>query len=165
MFAFNKPAMLALVVVLASCGGGPKKDPNKVYFSKASEYNAYINHEYQEVNRLWNATLGKMEDSTLVYQQLDSLTQAASTSCQRMLSLADFKGDTLYKRAAANYFNYVLITSKTSLREAIEIGLMPDISDSLYTHYDEIGQQISTQSQDYVNQLKKAQLNFIELNR
>lgn len=165
MFASNKGLIIALVLVVAGCGQGPKKDPNKVYFSKASEYNDYINHQYQEVNRLWNATLDKMEDSTSVNKQLDSLTQAAATSYKNMLTLADFKGDTLYKRAAANYFNYVLITSKTSLPEAIDIGLMPDISDSLYNRYDEIGQQISTQSQEYINQLKKAQLHFIELSR
>jgi hypothetical protein len=163
MFASNKcrGLVLALGMMLAGCGQGAKKDPNKLYFQQAPEYNNYINIQYEEVNSLWNATLDQMKDSVLVYKQLDSLTRAASTSRQNMQGLGDFKGDTLYKKAAADYFNYVLITSQTSLREAIEIGLKPDISDSLYTRFDEIGTQISTQSQEYIHQLKKAQLDFI----
>ena len=154
--------ILAMVIV-SSCGRGKKRDPNKTYFEKASEYNDYINNQFETVNRLWNATLTVMDDSVLVYKELDSLKQASKTSWDNMNKLADYKGDTLYKEAAANYFKYIHITANTSFEEAIVIGLMPDVSDSLNFRFTAIGNQIGADKDSCINKLKATQLNFIQI--
>ncbi len=164
MFRSNKIILFLLLSGLVfSCGSGKKKDPDKTYFDKASEYNNYINEQFIEVNRLWNATLTKMDDSSLVYKELDSLILASKTSLENMNKLADFKGDTMYKHAAAKYFEYMLTTAKTSFKEAIDIGLMEDISDSLYFRFTAIGNQIGADKDTCINRLKAAQLDFIAL--
>lgn len=148
---------------ILSCGGKKKRDPDKTYFDKASEYNAYISTQFDEVNRLWNASLAVMDDSTLIYKQLDSLKQSSQQSMLNMYKLADFKGDTGYKHAAAEYFKYMLSISNGSYKEAIDIGLDEDISDSLYFKYISISNQIGADKDSCINRLKAAQLRFVQL--
>ena len=143
-----------------SCGSGKKSTSNKTYFKTAAEYNHYIDYRFNEVNRLWNVTLTYMDDSLLVYKQLDSLKYATQIAIYDMNKLSDFKGDTTYKYRAAQYFKYILMTTQNDLVEAIEIGLMENISDSLYFRYMEIGNQIGANKQTYINQLRAAQRNF-----
>jgi hypothetical protein len=154
---------LWLAVFLCSCGGKDKRDPGKIYFEQASEYNSYITTQFDEVNRLWNASLAVMDDSVLIYKQLDSLQKASEQSMVNMHSLADFKGDTSYKHAAAEYFKYMLVTSKGSYKEAIEIGLQEDIPDSLYFRFISISNQIGADKDTCINRLKAAQLRFMQL--
>ena len=82
---------LGWMIFFISCGGKHKADPGKTYFDKASEYNAYITVRFDEVNRLWNACLSVMDDSTLIYKQLDTLRETSHQSMLDMNNLADFK--------------------------------------------------------------------------
>ena len=165
MLKFNRYILfITFLLIVAACGNGKKKDPNLTYFDKASEYNDYINNQFNEVNRLWNACLNKMDDSVLVYKQLDSLKGACNSSISNMNKLADYKGDTLYKHAASEYFKYMLKTANGSFLEAIQIGLMPDVSDSLYFRFTAIGNQIGADKDSCIADIKAAQLNFIRLN-
>lgn len=156
----NKSLCLAAIVVMAiSCG--QKKDPHKKYFEKASEYNQYINEQFEEVNRLWNATLTRMDDSLLVYSTLDSLKIASKDAAQNMDKLVGFKDDTIYKGAAKNYFNYMNREANTRLQEAVGIGIMQDVSDSLFFRFEEIGRLIGKEKEIFILHLKRAQQQFI----
>ena len=156
-------SVLVAICIGFSLGCGKKKDPGKIYFDKASEYNNYISRQYEEVNRLWDKALMTMDDSALVYKQLDSLKTACQGSVQNMSKLADFKGDTIYRHAAGEYFAYMLRISNTSFKEAIDIGLMDDMPDSLYFKFTAIGNQIGADKDTCINRLKAAQLHFISL--
>jgi hypothetical protein len=157
--------LLCMGICLVSCGAKDKKDPDKIYFEKASDYNQYIRSQFDEVNRLWNASLAVMDDSTLIYNALDSLKIASRQSILNMRKLADFKGDTNYKHAAAEYFSYMLTTANGSYAEAIEIGLMEDISDSLYFRFISISNQIGADKDSCISRLKTAQLRFTQLTK
>ncbi len=165
MWSLNRINAIGLLAgFIFSCGSAGKKDPDKTYFKTADGYNNYINRHFEEVNRLWNAALTSMDDSALVYKQLDSLVQASDTSCKNMHKLADFKGDTLYRAAAARYFCYMNEMARNEFREAIQIGLMEDVSDSLYFRFTAIGNQIGADKDSYILQLKSAQLSFVKNN-
>lgn len=164
MSLFNKINLVLLIIFVASCGAKDKRDPNKKYFDKASEYNLYITAQFDEVNRLWNASLAVMDDSSLIYQQLDSLLAASQSSAQNMDQLADYKGDTAYKYAAKQYFHYMYDMANGSYREAIKIGLLAEVSDSLHFKYLSISNQIGADKDTCINRLKAAQQRFAENN-
>jgi hypothetical protein len=164
MSTLSKIHILLWIVVAFSCGNKNKRDANKTYFEKASEYNAYISNQFDEVNRLWNASLAVMDDSSLIYKHLDSLSKTSYQSMLNMHQLADFKGDTAYKHAAAAYFRYMYLTTNGSYREAVDIGLMDDLSDSLYFRFIAISNQIGADKDTCINRLKAAQMRFVELN-
>lgn len=151
--------VLVLLLLLLACG--KKRDPGKKYFEKASEYNQYINAQFEEVNRLWNEVLTRMDDSALVYSTLDSLKTASKQSALNMDNLAGYKEDTLYKSAARNYFIYMNKEANTRLAEAVGIGVKKDISDSLFFRFEEIGRLIGTEKEIYILNLKRAQQQFI----
>lgn len=161
MLTLNKQSIFKIAFVLMALSCGNKKDPGKKYFEKASEYNQYINDQFEEVNRLWNATLTRMDDSALVYSTLDSLKATSKESAQNMELLAGFKEDTIYKNAAQAYFNYMNKEANTRLQEAVGIGLMKDISDSLYFRFEEIGRLIGKEKEIFILRLKRAQQQFI----
>ena len=150
------------MIFFISCGGKQKADPG-TYFDKASEYNSYITVRFDEVNRLWNACLSVMDDSTLIYKQLDTLRETSRQSMLDMNNLADFKGDTGYKHAAGEYFRYMLSICDGSYKKAIDIGLEDDLPDSLYVQYMAISNQIGADKDTCINHLKTAQLRFVEL--
>lgn len=164
MSLFNKAILLLISSCIVSCGAKDKRDPDKKHFDKASEYNAYIAAQFDEVNRLWNASLAVMDDSSLIYQQLDSLLEASQNSAQNMDQLSDFKGDTTYKYAAKQYFYYMYNMANGSYREAIEIGLLEDVPDSLHFKYLSISNQIGADKDTCINRLKAAQQRFAENN-
>jgi hypothetical protein len=159
----NSLLVLAIAGILFSCGGGKKKDPDKIYFDNASDYNKYISSQFDEVNRLWNEALTKMDDSSLVYSQLDSLRVQSGNSYKNMGKLADWKGDTLYKHAAMEYFGYMNGISKGIFKEAIDIGLKPDLTDEEYFRFTEIGNQIGAEKDTCIAGLMRAQANFVVL--
>lgn len=159
----NSLFVLVTIGVLFSCGTGKKKDPNKIYFENASDYNKFISGQFDEVNRLWNAALSKMDDSTLIYKQLDSLTFSSDSSFKNMAKLADWHGDTMYKFAAGEYFRYMNDICKGIFKEAIDIGLKPDLSDEEYFRFTEIGNQIGAEKDTCISKLMKAQENFARL--
>jgi hypothetical protein len=80
-----------------------------------------------------------------------------------MRQLAEFKGDTGYKHAAAEYFSYMLRMANGDYKEAIRIGLMEDVPDSLYFKYMSISTQIGADKDTCINRLKAAQTRFIEM--
>ncbi len=163
MLPSNKcPILWVIVLILLSCGG-KKKDPDKIYFEKPSEYNQYINDQFEEVNRLWNATLTRMDDSLLVYNTLDSLREVSNTSVENMVKLADFMGDTAYKGAARQYFQFINKEANGRLAEAVSMGILEEMSDSLYFRFQELGVQIGKEKEIYILQLKMAQKRFIEI--
>jgi len=153
---------VGFLLLMVACGTPKLKDKNKVHFDQPSEYHDYINTRFENVSRLWNSTLHIMDDSSKIYLQLDSLEQAALTYFEDMNRLADFKGDTLYRHAAREYFLYMYTVSKGSYREAIQIGLMgDDIPDSLQFRFNLIGDQIGADKDSCINRLINANLNFM----
>jgi len=165
MSLFNKTIITVVSICILSCGAKDKRDPNKKYFDKASEYNSYITTQFDEVNRLWNASLNVMDDSTIIYQQLDSLINASKGSAENMDKLADYKGDTVYKYTAKQYFKYMYTMANGSYKEAIEIGLKEDVSDSLHFKYISISNQIGADKDTCIQRLKAAQQRFAENNK
>jgi len=162
MLSLNKHVLVfASIAVLASCGS--KKDPNKTYFDNEADYNQYISHQYDQVNELWEYALNLMDDSLKVYHQLDSLEKTALTSAANMQKLADFKGDTMYKYRAQQYFIFMANTASGSYREAVDIALMQETPDSLIFKFENIGKQIGKDKDLYVTQLLQAQQDFITL--
>lgn len=155
--------IVIFLMITISCRGSTKKDPDRIYFDKAEDYNNYINAQFERVNTIWNTTLGYMDDSLLVYQHLEQLIQASDSACSNMSKLADFKGDSLYRKAAANYFCYMHNMAQTDFREAINIGLMDNLTDSLYFRFDELGNRIGADKDTCIQRLKATQLKFIEL--
>lgn len=152
--------LVTITGFLIACGTGKKKDPNKIYFENASDYNNYISGQFDEVNRLWNAALTQMDDSLLIYKQLDSLEITSDTCCKNMAKLADWRGDTLYKFAAAEYFRYMHEITEGKFKEAIDIGLKPDLTDEEYFRFTEIGNQIGAEKDTCIAKLLRAQANF-----
>ncbi len=153
---------LLSITILINCGSKKQLDPNKKHFDQASDYNNYITTQFDEVNRLWNVSLTVMDDSTLIYQQLDSLIVASKNSVHNMDQLADYKGDTSYKHAARDYFQYMHDMANGSYRDAIKIGLMGEVSDSLHFEYISISNRIGAEKDTCINRLKAAQQRFSE---
>lgn len=156
-------SFLILGALLLSCGNGNKKDPNRIYFDSAAEYHAFINSHFERVNLLWNSTLAEMDDSVLAYKQLDLLTMASDSACSQTQKLADFKGDSIYRLAAANYFCYMSRIAHEEFKEAINIGIQDSLTDSLYFRFDQIGNQIGADKDTCIARLKAAQAKFIQL--
>lgn len=152
--------ILFATVFLFTCGPSKKKDPNRLYFENGADYNQFIISQFEEVNRLWNEALNKMDDSALVYKQLDSLRVQADSSSRNMMKLADWKGDTTYKYAAGRYFSYMYDISNGIFKEAIDIGLKQQQTDEDYFRFTEIGNQIGADKDTCIANLKRAQTYF-----
>jgi len=152
--------LATLGILFSSCGNRKKKDPDKIYFENASDYNNFISGQFDEVNRLWNAALSQMDDSTLIYKQLDSLKICSDTSLKNMAKLADWREDTTYKYTASEYFRYMNTISTGIFKEAVDIGLKPDLTDEEYFRFTEIGNKIGIDKDSCIARLMKAQEDF-----
>ncbi len=146
------PVIIVFVLIgisLVQCK--PKRDPNKTYFDKPSEYNDFIVLEQKEVmasfDDLAEAINKGNTDSMVFYREsLCKRTQLAEASVAR---LADYKEDTLFRFSALELFRYINYACEHELKEIIEIAA----KDSAITDADV--EQIHTLSQSYTIQEKE----------
>lgn len=100
-----------------------KKDPNKTYFDKPSEYNDYIVNEQMQVMALFDdyaksINSGKPDSMSFFLDSLSKRTELAQTSIYK---LADYKGDTLFRYAALELFRYINYACNHELKQIVEI--------------------------------------------
>ncbi len=115
-------SLLVVCISLIQCK--PKKDPNRTYFDKPSEYNDFIVLEQKEVMAAFEDYAAAVNrdnpDSMNFYREaLDKRTELAQASVTK---LADFKTDTLFRFAALEFFRYVNYACDHELLEIVTIA-------------------------------------------
>lgn len=135
--------LLLCTVLLVQCK--PKRDPNKTYFDKPSEYNDYIVIEQKKVMESFDVFAGTVNNGNI-----DSMNQSRNKLCENseialasMKKLADFKEDTMFRTAAIDFFSFVNEACKNQLKEIVEIAA----KDSLVNEVDI--ERIHILSQEY----------------
>jgi hypothetical protein len=114
--------LAACCLILVQCK--PKKDPNKTYFDKPSEYNDFIVNEQK-------AVMGSFDDfaGSVNHGDRDSMSFLRKTMINRVqlaqssvAKLADYKEDTLFRHAAMDLFNYIDYACDHELKEIVDIA-------------------------------------------
>lgn len=147
-------------IIVFSCGA--KKDITKIYTETPTEYNVYIQKRYDAAMNQWNKTLTLMEDSAKVYPALDSMSIIANNSITELNKLADNHGDSTFKKTVIELLTYFDTTVKGKLKEAIDIGMQKEVSDSLYLRYTTIGNEIGSEKDELIEKVELAQKLFID---
>ena len=121
-----KPIRIIFIVsvcaILIQCK--PKRDPNKTYFDKPSDYNDFIVLEQKDImtsfDNFANAVnIGNKDSMIFFLDALKSRTQLAQASINK---LADYKEDTLFRYTALELFRYVNYACEHELKEIIAIA-------------------------------------------
>lgn len=123
----------------------PKRDPDKTYFDKPSEYNDYIVLEQKKVMESFDefadaVNNGNVDSMNQTREQLCKYSEEALTS---MKKLANFKEDTLFRTSAIDFFSFVNNACQNQLKEIVEIAA----KDSLVNEVDI--ERIHQLSQEY----------------
>lgn len=122
MKQFRTILFITLCISLVACK--PKKDPNKTYFDKPSDYNDFIVLEQKEVMASFDdfansINRGKPDSMSFYKETLRKRAQLAEASVGK---LADFKEDTLFRYAALELFKYIHYACDHELRGIVDIA-------------------------------------------
>jgi hypothetical protein len=121
----NKLAsFLVILTCLTLLNCKPKRIPGKTYFDKPSEYNDYIVKEQKDVmshfDDFANAVNAADKDSMSFMRK--ALYDRAEIAESQMNSLADYKGDTLFRYKALELFRYVKYACDHELKDIFMIA-------------------------------------------
>lgn len=125
-------SLIAVTLLMVQCK--PKRDPNKTYFDKPSEYNDYIVIEQKKVMESFDKFADAVNNGNLdsMNQSREQLCMHADAALGSMKKLADFREDTLFRSAAIDFFGFVNDACQNQLKEIVDIAA----KDSLITDAD-----------------------------
>jgi|SRR5687767_14021641 len=155
--------LLALLILgFVQCK--PKKDPNRTYFENAGKYNDFIYQEQQAVMNsfeVFAAAVNKNNPDSIRISY-DAMTKRASESRSSVFKLAPFKGDTMFRYAALDFFDFVNAACNQELKEIRDLSTKDSVTEEDVKRINELSEVYTIQEKEKNQALIAAQEKFCQ---